>query len=164
MNSFPSEIEKKFFLAHPPTVIGSLSPILIQQGYLAIEEKGNEVRVRKKEDTYLMTIKSSGGLQRSEVEFPITQEHFDQLWPLTIGRRIRKKRFLHDYQGHQIELDQYLDHMEGLWTAEVEFTTLEEAIQFIPPPWMETEITANPHFKNRYLATLTETPNFQDLL
>ncbi|MEL6253643.1 MAG: CYTH domain-containing protein [Bacteroidota bacterium] len=164
MNQISREIEKKFLVSCPPQEIMSLQPFAIRQGYIAIEEQGNEVRIREKGENYYMTIKSPGSLDRVEVEFTISQENFDKMWPLTKDRRIRKDRFSYEYQGYQIEIDQYLDQLEGLWVAEVEFDSIEAANLFSPPSWMAQDVTSLPAFKNRQLASLPETFNIKELL
>ena len=150
----PTEIERKFYLTGPPPFLKTLDPSLIQQGYLAIEKEGNEVRIRDESGVCSLTIKSPGEIERMEMELPLATSDFQKLWPLTKGRRIVKERFLYPYQGHQIEIDRYLRALEGLYIAEVEFSSLEAAEAFAIPGWMGVEVTGNSHFKNKNLSTM----------
>ncbi len=154
MPAVPVEIERKFYLAGPPPFLAKLKPVPIRQGYLAIEKDGNEVRIRDREGMYWLTVKSPGAVERTEVEFALSPVDFDRLWPLTLGRRVTKERFLHSEQGYQVEIDRYREALEGLYTAEVEFSSREAARDFVIPGWMGIEITENPHFKNKSLAAL----------
>ena len=57
----------------------------LAQGYLAIDPAGAEVRVRRKDDETLMTVKIGIGLVRGEEEFAIDADRFERLWALTDG-------------------------------------------------------------------------------
>ena len=77
------EIERKFFVPHFPQELAEQTPLSIEQGYLALEAGGQEVRLRKSDDRYWLTVKSTGSLVRKEHEVPITPEQFQALWPAT---------------------------------------------------------------------------------
>jgi adenylate cyclase len=62
------EIERVFKVRRLPKQIGSCPRDNIVQGYLAIEDEGPEVRLRKSGDHYYETFKGSGLLQRQELE------------------------------------------------------------------------------------------------
>src|SRR5580765_8127269 len=74
-----AEIERKFLVSDPPDEIGTQTHI--RQGYLSIEPA--EVRVRSRDDEqHELTVKSVGGLTRTEVSVALTPEQFEGLWPL----------------------------------------------------------------------------------
>ncbi len=76
------------------------------------------------------------------------------LWPLTEGRRLEKRRYAIPFgDGLTIELDVYHGRLGGLLTAEVEFDTPAAASAFAPPDWFGRELTDDPHYKNKRLAT-----------
>ncbi|MEM8907189.1 MAG: CYTH domain-containing protein [Bacteroidota bacterium] len=145
------EIERKFFLSQAPVFLDQLEFVDIRQGYLAIEDHGTEVRIRHKADQYWLTIKSGGTLARTEVELPVSPEQFAQLWPLTAGRRIEKRRYFRPIQDYTIEIDVFQAPIEGLFLAEIEFPSLAAAEAFVPAPWMGKEVTHHPQFKNKNL-------------
>ena len=97
---------------------------------LAVSADGTEVRLRRKGNRCYLTVKSPGGLQRSEREIELTSDQFDHLWPATSGRRIEKTRYLIQLSDHQIELDRFAGSLEGLLVAEVEFPTVEASRAF----------------------------------
>ncbi|MEO1436387.1 MAG: adenylate cyclase, partial [Bacteroidota bacterium] len=58
------EIERKFFIPKLPETIEYSPKVAIEQGYLVIAETGDEVRVRRKDDRFTLTVKKGNGLQR----------------------------------------------------------------------------------------------------
>ena len=62
------EIERKFLLKQLPPHFEQLKGAPMEQGYLAIEPQGNQVRLRKKGDTVSLTVKRGEGLVRDEHE------------------------------------------------------------------------------------------------
>ncbi len=159
-----TEIERKFYLKKPPAFIHTLEPVRIRQGYLAIEKEGHEVRIREKAGKFILTVKSEGGLQRTEVEIAISENDFHQLWPLTENRRVVKERFIYTEQGYAVEIDRYQEKLSGLYTAEIEFSSRAEADAFVAPEWMGVEVTHQPSFKNKHLATVSDLKTMIDLL
>ena len=118
------EVERKFRLRQPPDLSGSdADPI--EQGYLAVGPEG-EVRLRRKGEQTVLTVKRGAGLSRDEVEVEISPEQFEALWPLTEGRRLRKRRHVLPHDGLEIEVDVYEGELEGLIVAEVEFDSEEQ--------------------------------------
>jgi adenylate cyclase len=144
------EIERKFRLARLPDLSGSGGEP-IEQGYLAVGAEG-EVRLRRKGSRTLLTVKRGSGLSRGEAEVEVSAEQFEALWPLTEGRRLRKRRHLLPHDGLEIEIDVYEGELEGLTVAEVEFASEEEARAFQPPAWLGDEVTGDERFLNENLA------------
>jgi CYTH domain-containing protein len=147
------EIERKFLIDQLPADLGAHPSGQIDQGYLAITDEGVEVRVRSYGGRSFLTVKSGGDAERVEEEIEIDERRFRSLWPLTEGRRIRKRRYLVSAEaGTTIELDVYDGVLRGLVTAEVEFDSPVAAAAFTPPPWLGREITHAPEYKNKRLA------------
>jgi adenylate cyclase len=148
------EIERKFLVNEPPDLIG-MDPVEIEQGYLAVagETGGAEVRLRSSDGDPVLTVKSAGGLSRTEEEIPLDRDRFDSLWPLTEGRRLQKARYRLDHEGAVIELDIYCGDLDGLAVAEVEFEDEDGAHAFEPPAWFGEEVTERPEFRNEALAS-----------
>ena len=147
------EIERKFLVDQPPTDLEAHRSAQIDQGYLAITENGLEVRIRNYGGQAFLTVKSGAGQVRLEEEIEIDERTFHSLWPLTEGKRIRKRRYLIPAgNGLQLELDVYGEALAGLVIAEVEFDSAEAAAAFTPPAWVGREVTDDPRYKNRRLA------------
>ncbi len=145
------EVERKFVVPDPPDLEGTDADE-IEQGYLAIGADG-EVRVRRKGDRLLLTAKRGEGLSRHEAEIELDRKAFDELWPLTEGRRLHKRRHVIPHDDLKIEVDVYAGDLEGLVVAEIEFPSEEEARAFEPPEWLGQEVTGDHRYLNETLAT-----------
>jgi adenylate cyclase len=148
-----SEVERKFLLDARPADLDQHPRRAIEQGYLAVDDTGAEVRVRRSDGTSTLTVKSAPGLERVEEEIPIDARQFESLWPLTEGRRIVKTRHLVPLAGGlTAEVDEYGERLSGLWTAEIEFPSVEASEAFPPPGWLGREVTGDKRYANRTLA------------
>jgi|tagenome__1003787_1003787.scaffolds.fasta_scaffold20896034_3 adenylate cyclase len=147
------EIERKFLVHELPPGLGSYQSDHVEQGYLAIADDGVEVRLRRRADRTLLTVKSGPGHVRVEEEMPIEERRFETLWPLTEGRRVIKTRYLVPVEPDlTAELDVYADDLDGLVTAEIEFPSERASADFAPPAWLGTEITGDERYANQTLA------------
>jgi adenylate cyclase len=124
----------------------------ISQGYLAIGEAGEEVRLRRIGGEAYLTVKRGLGEVRDEEEVGLDRSQFDVLWPLTEGRRVTKTRYWIPAGESELELDVYEGELAGLVTAEVEFDSEASADAFQPPDWLGQEVTEDDRYKNESLA------------
>jgi CHAD domain-containing protein/CYTH domain-containing protein len=151
----PVEIERKFVLrGMPPLRDRSVDVQRIEQGYLPgsiITERIRSVRDRAG-TRYFRTIKTGEGLVRGELEEETTERLFRGLWPLTKGRRLRKRRYKVEDGTLTWEIDRF-DHIP-LVVAEVELPAADTPM--VPPAWLrrylEREVTGDPEFLNVNLA------------
>ncbi|MBN1193649.1 MAG: CYTH domain-containing protein [Coriobacteriia bacterium] len=148
------EIERKFLLAELPPAAAGAALSRLRQGYLVAGPEV-EVRVRDADGTYSLTVKSGTGMVREEFEIALDAEQFDELWPATDGRRVEKQRYTLAADGLRYEIDVYEGALQGLMTAEVEFSTVESAEAFCPPGWLGAEVTGDAGYCNAALATRT---------
>jgi CYTH domain-containing protein len=147
------EIERKFLVAHLPGDLGAHPVERVDQGYLAVGADGVEVRIRRRGDRHVLTVKSGTGRLRVEEEIDVGARVFDSLWGLTEGRRVEKLRHLLPAPGGlTIELDVYAGALDGLVVAEVEFDSPDAAAAFVPPAWFGDEVTGDERYLNRTLA------------
>ncbi len=147
------EVERKFLVSRVPDRLPGSRIEEIEQGYLPIEDDEIEVRLRRIGGRRLLTVKRGRGLRRTEAEIEISAEDFGELWPLTEGRRVHKTRHYIPDQAGEIELDVYRGSLEGLITAEVEFDSEQLSESFEAPEWIGAEVTGEPGYANRSLAT-----------
>ena len=149
----PMEIERKFLLAERPEGLDAHPASRIEQGYLALDPAGAEVRVRRKGDQHTLTIKTGAGLARGEEEIALEAEAFERLWALTEGRRVIKTRYLVPLDdGLTAEVDDYEGALDGLMTAEIEFPDEPAAHAFDAPAWMGEDVTGDKRYANQALA------------
>jgi adenylate cyclase len=154
-----SEIERKFVVPElPPLPLHTYGFRSINQGYIAIEAGGREIRLRaetfldNKDPLHTLTVKYEGGLSRPGRDVEISPAQFADLWPATEGRRLRKLRYDIPHGERTIELDVYAGKLGGLIVAEVEFPDEELAAAFDTPDWFGEEVTDQKPFKNQSLA------------
>lgn len=148
-----TEIERKYLVTEPPD-LDDVDSVAIEQGYLTLPGEGSvEVRLRRRDDEHLLTIKGGSGKVRSEEELELEPERFESLWPLTEGRRVSKTRYLIPLGELTAELDRYEGELAGLTVAEVEFESEDDADGFEPPDWLGDEVTGDERYSNQRLAT-----------
>jgi CYTH domain-containing protein len=148
-----AEIERKWVLEAPPDGLAERAHERVEQGYVALDAAGAEVRVRRRGAKHTLTVKSAPGLVRVEEELPLSEDQFASLWELTEGRRIVKTRHLVPLDDDlTAEVDVYEGALAGLVTAEVEFPSEEASAAFDPPAWLGREVTGDGRYANRALA------------
>jgi adenylate cyclase len=146
------EIERKFLLKQLPDQLKRWRHYIIDQGYLATEPAGRQVRLRKKGKTASLTFKVGRGAHREEREIRLSRKQFAELWPGTAGRRLRKVRYDIPWKNLLIEIDVYRGRHAGLVVAEVEFPNRMACRRFNPPAWFGREVTGEKRYSNVRLA------------
>ncbi|MCR5468749.1 MAG: CYTH domain-containing protein [Lachnospiraceae bacterium] len=145
------EIERKYLidLESVPFDYKSYPAKVIEQGYLSTAPV---VRVRKSNDSYELTYKGKGNIEREEYNHPLTKEAYEHLVKKADGCIIKKIRYNIPYLKYTIELDVFLNDLAPLVVAEVEFETREEADSFTPPDWFGEDVSDKREYKNSYLS------------
>ena len=138
------EIERKFLIKQLPE-LDNYKYVDIEQGYLSTSPV---VRIRKKNDSYILTYKGSGLMEREEIEAALTEEAYKHLLAKIDGHPITKRRYLIPLDKYTVELDVFEGHMKGLIMAEVEFPSVEEANGFVPPEWFGEDVTSDKRYHN----------------
>jgi CYTH domain-containing protein len=148
------EIERKYLLRGLPSLEGPVETAQILQGWLP----GDAVRERLRRvdasgtSRFYRTIKVGAGIARVELEDETDAELFDTLWPLTEGRRVRKRRHK-VHEGDRVwDIDEFLDR--DLVLAEVELPSADATVEL--PEWLRPhvvrEVTGDGEYKNENLA------------
>ena len=154
------EIEKKFTIRELPGDLEQYECIHIEQGYLCV---GPVVRIRKANDKYILTYKAKTEVDETaihtkvnhEVELPLTEKAYMHLRKKIDGHLIVKERYVIPLEdGHKVELDIFHEHLEGLYFAEVEFSTIADADEFIPPAWFAEDVSMDHRYANYYLSQI----------
>ena len=146
------EIERKYLVKSLPENLESYPYHDIEQAYLCTAPV---VRIRRQDDSYILTYKSSGMMSREEYNLPLTKEAYEHLKTKADGNVITKRRYLLPLTNElTIELDLFAGVFEGMILAEVEFPTEEAANQFTPPAWFTKEVTFEKQYHNSYLSTV----------
>jgi len=147
------EIERKFLVRNDKDFKHlAESSHRISQGYIPAE--GATVRVRMRDDTAFLTIKShatSNGLTRYEFEKEITFKEAVNLMRLCKGGCIEKTRYIIPFEGNRFEVDEFYGANEGLVLAEIELENEQQTFKM--PDFIGKEVTADPRFRNARLLT-----------
>lgn len=144
------EIERKFLVRYLPKGLENYTCHNIIQSYVSTNPT---IRIRKCDDSYILTVKSSGIMKRLEYELELTAEQFDNLSRKTEGNVITKKRYILPLEnGLKAELDVYYADLSGFMNVEVEFPDEKTAILFTPPDWFGQEITQDKRYTNASLS------------
>jgi CYTH domain-containing protein len=154
------EIERKFLLTGLPSLDGAEGPVEIEQGYLPGERLIERLRrIRSDAGVELVrTVKEGSGLTRLEIEEDVAPDVFARFWPLTDGRRLRKRRYRVPEGQLTWEIDEFLDR--DLVLAEVELP--EEGTEVPIPGWLQPhvdrEVTEDSAYTNFRLASAGASP------
>ena len=157
------EIERKFLINKEslPQNLEQYPHSQLEQAYILTEPV---LRIRKKNDQYILTYKGQGLMSREEVEFPLTEEAYGKLLTKTDGNIISKTRYLlPEKENLTIELDIFSGIFNGLHIAEVEFPDEESALSYNAPDWFGPDVTNENTFHNSTLSTM-DADNIQKLL
>ena len=146
-----AEIERKFLIKTIAMDLEQFPHTEIIQWYLNDPSTGKSIRVRHIWDIYKVTRKKWHGLVREELEADISKEEFDQLRFQVENHFIEKTRYTIPHDGLIIDLDIY-KNLQGLKTAEVEFTSKRDAKKFIAPERFGEELTTMREASNAYIA------------
>lgn len=153
------EIERKWLIKIEkiPYDLAALPCAEMEQAYISFSPT---IRIRRINggQQNVLTVKThpltgDGSLARDEHEFPIPSPDYDALLPLTKGRIIRKKRYIHELpSGLKEEIDVFCGELEGLAYLEIEFPDVESATTYPDPIWVEKDVTYSWEYKNAALA------------
>ena len=140
------EIERKFLVKQLPEHLETYPHHHITQAYLCTEPV---IRIRQKDEAYILTYKSVGLLAREEIEMPLTKDSFNHLLSKADGLVIEKNRYCIPIRdGLTVELDIFLRELDGLILAEVEFSDEETALAYEMEDWFLKDVTMDPAYHN----------------
>ena len=144
------EIERKFLIQKLPDNIQQFPSHRIEQGYLCTNPV---VRIRREDDSYILTYKSQGMMSREEYNLPLTKEAYQHLCQKTDGVFIQKTRYIiPEKENLKIELDIFHGSHQGLILAGVEFPDEQAALAYQPPSWFSEDVTFSSQYHNSYLS------------
>jgi len=140
------EIERKFLINNIPFDLSSYKYYDIEQSYISINPT---MRLRKQDNTYIFTFKGSGSLKKTEFEYNLSEEQYENLLKKIETNKIVKRRYLIPLENDlTAELDIYYEDLLGFMNVEVEFKSVKDAKNFIPPHWFGQEVTGDKRFSN----------------
>ncbi len=146
------EIERKFIPKNLPENLNQYSFHRIEQAYL---NTAPVLRIRKQDNTYILTYKGGGMMAREEYNLALNRKSYAHLLEKADGNVLTKTRYLIPIDdGLTAELDIFEGRFAGLILVEVEFDSVEQAESFTPPAWFGKEVTYDKRYHNSYLSRL----------
>lgn len=148
------EIERKFLIdkTNIPKNLNEYPHDELEQAYIITEPV---LRIRRKNDDYILTYKGAGLMSRQEIEMPLTKEAYASLLTKTEGIVISKTRYrIPENNALTIELDIFHKAFEGLLLAEVEFPDEAAAYAYTAPNWFGRDVTMENTFHNSTLSSM----------
>lgn len=149
------EIERKFLLRSIPDVAyRSEDYYFISHGWIPGQVIHERISYTSRDGgEYWRVVKTGKGLTRIEAQERISKELCEQLWSLTVGKRVHKVRYkVQDVMGQVWEIDNFTDR--PLFLAEIELKSQDEKV--VVPSWLTPhviqEVTDDPAFLNINLA------------
>lgn len=149
------EIERKWLIDvnNIPYDLNSLDHDDIEQAYINFSPT---VRLRKiaNKNKYILTMKSKGDdtdLVRQEYEMEISKKQYDDFINLKQGIILSKTRYKVKQNNLTLEIDIFHNDYEGLAYLEVEFDSIEQAKNYIPPEFVVKELTGLKGYSNAAL-------------
>jgi len=152
--------ERKFLVRWIPLEIVTANYTQIQQGYMAINSDGTELRLRRthagtsRKFTYSQTDNTFPDLRRQRgPERPVSKKLFEESWFLTEGSQIGKVRYeIPITPPFVAELDLFTGSLAGRHLVEVELPAEVSWDEFSQPAWFGLEVTLDDRFKDQQLA------------
>jgi len=143
------EIERKYLLSALPPRTRWAKYETLSQGYLPGVRLHERLRRVDSDGAkrYFRTIKLGSGVKRIEVEEEIDKKLFRAMWPLTKGRRLKKRRYTLDDGGFEWIIDDFRDR--ALVLAEVELPA--ERIRPPFPEWLAPFIVRDVTDESEYI-------------
>ncbi|MGB0646087.1 MAG: hypothetical protein ACPGQS_02870 [Bradymonadia bacterium] len=152
------EVERKYLLHRMPDLehMAVTAVWEIEQGYIPGTSITERVRRAKRDGLVkcTRTVKLGKGVKRIELEDEIDETLFAQLWPSTESQRVTKRRYVVSQDGHEWELDEFVDR--DLVLLEIELTH-EDQIVSMPDAFravLSREVTDDKSFTNWALSRM----------
>lgn len=145
------EIEHKYLLK--PESWNNVVPyksVSLQQAYISTDPE-KTIRVRTMNDKAYITIKGkASGARRLEFEYEIPLSDAHELIKNFSTNLVEKTRHYIDVGGKTWEVDEFKGANEGLFVAEIELVSEDEAYPL--PDWVDLNITDDQRYANSNLA------------
>jgi adenylate cyclase len=148
------EIERKFRVTEVPWTRAH-GYADIKQGYLSIDPRAT-VRIRTqlspgKAPVGYVTIKGkTSGISRIENEYQIPFDDATSMLNEMCMAVLEKRRYFVKHGQHEWVVDVFGGKNQGLWLAEIELSSEDEAWE--SPPWLGEDVTNDTRYINANLA------------
>ena len=94
-------------------------------------------------------------MERVEYNLPLDRDSYEHLKEKVDGILISKTRYIIPLEnGLKIELDHFKSPHEGLYLAEIEFPSVEEAKAYVAPEWFGQDVTYDVDYHNSVMSQI----------
>ncbi len=148
------ELERTFLLKKIPEGLEDCKSIEIFDIYIPRSVHHPILRIRKRGEVFEMTKKApieNDSSEQEEQTISLSKEEFSELSTLS-GKKLRKIRYFYPINNRTAEIDIHLDNLEGLATADFEFSSSEEKSNFTMPDFCLAEVTQEEFAAAGYLS------------
>ncbi len=143
------EIERKFLINEFPDNLPLISESVVYQGYISVNPV---VRIRSiisdSGTRYELCFKGKGTIARQETEIELDDKTFKELENFLNAPMVRKDFKVYELPGgYKLECS-LVDAGEPteFMFAEIEFDTLEQALEYQPPKFFSREVTEDRYY------------------
>lgn len=138
------ELELTYLLKYIPNGLHLSEHKEVLDIYIPKSSPHPKLRIRKSGDKLMITKKEPTDGKDSSVQLehtiPLTKEEFAVLSKLQ-GKRVRKERYLYNYNGMIAEIDMFQDRLEGLVLVDFEFKNMDQKAVFKIPDFCLADVT-----------------------
>ena len=143
------EIERKFLVKNIPA--NKEDTFHIKQYYLSISDKiVQRLRIFDHTKAILSFKENCSGISRYEFEYKISLEDANKMIEISDPIFIEKNRHIIKHNTLKWEVDEFLDHNQGLIIAEIELQKEDQKIAL--PDWVDIEVSNEKKYYNYNLA------------
>lgn len=149
------ELEKTYLAKSLPAGIKKAKSVLIRDIYIPESAGRAHLRLRQKDDSYVITKKQpvSGDDSSKQYEHTIELEKDEFMAIATCSNKdFTKRRYLMDLAGHPAEVDVYEGKLLGLVVIDFEFDSETEKDAFVTPDFVLADVTEEEAIAGGYLA------------
>lgn len=148
------ELERTFLIKELPKNLKECKFIEVFDIYIPQSVPHPILRIRKKGNVFEMTKKApveNDSSEQSEQTISLSEQEFSELSNLK-GKRLRKNRCYYPLNGRVVEIDVFLDDLEGLVLVDFEFNSAEEKTNLKMPEFCLADVTQEEFLAGGFLA------------
>lgn len=140
------EFEKTYLLKSLPAGLSKAKSVLIRDVYSPDNSRHPQLRLRQKDDSYVITKKypvSAADLSKQvEHTIELSKEEFESLASCS-KKGFVKRRYFMELAGRSAEVDIYLEKLEGLAVIDFEFENEADKDSFETPDFVLADVTGD---------------------
>jgi len=153
--SIEIELEKTYLVKSLPAGIENAKSVLIRDIYIPESAGHAHLRLRQKDDTYVITKKQpvtgNDSSHQSEHTIELEKEEFEALAKCSTKDFVKRRYFM-ELSGRPAEVDVYHEKLAGLVVIDFEFDGEAEKDEFTTPDFVLADVTQDESVAGGFLA------------